>query len=191
VELVLEFLDRFLDWLYEDAENQTGKSSAKKIPKRALLEAPKIAKQIAQHSLASPQRLAEIAAAYQAKQLQTLNEQYDAFFQSGYPNFVQWVESQVERSAAFGGRFLLLTLDNGTGIVTAATQGLRDVPTPNSYPLPISQSAVRRLATAVADHFRKAEFSVRLQHVENTFSRTGVQLTAACENLDILWAEEG
>ena len=187
--VALELLDRFLYWLYEDTENGTGRSSSKSIPKRALLAAPKIPKQIAQHSLPSPQHLAEIAAAYQAKQLQILNEQYDAFFHSGYPNFVQWVESQVEKSAAFGGRFLLLTFENSTGIVTAATPGPREVLTPNSYAVPISQSAVQRLAAAVADQFRKAEFWVRLDRVENTFSRTGVQVTAACDHVDILWAE--
>jgi hypothetical protein len=185
----LEFLDKFLHWLYEDTEGGMASPSSKRIPKRALLEAPKIPKQITQHSLPSPKRLAQIAAAYQAKQLQALNEQYDVFFQSGYPNFVQWVESQVEKSAAFGGRFLLLTFDNSTGIVTAATQGQREVATPNSYALPISQSAVQKLATAVSGHFRKAEFTVRLERVENSFSRTGVQLTAACDHLDILWAE--
>jgi hypothetical protein len=153
-----------------------------------MLAAPKIPKQITQHCLPNPLRLAEIAAAYQATQLQILNEQYDSFFRSGYPNFVQWVETQVEKSAAFGGRFLLLTFDNSTGIVVAATPGAREVLAPNSYAVPISQSAVQRLAVAVADHFREAEFYVRIDRVENTFSRTGLQVTAACDNLDILWA---
>jgi len=185
----LEFLERFLNWLYEDAETKAASSSGKRAPKRALLEAPKTLKQITEHSPPSPQHLAEMAAAYRAKQLQEVSEQYDAFFHSGYPNFVQWVESQAEKSAAFGGRFLLLTFDNSTGIVTATTRGWREVVTPNSYALPIAQSAVPKLAAAVADHFRKAEFSVRLDRVENTFSRTGVQVTAACDNLDIIWAE--
>ncbi len=179
--VVLEWLDRFLSWLYyEDTE---------RIPKRALLAAPKIVKQITEHSLPTPESLAEIAAAYQAKQLETSNEHYAAFFDAGYANFVQWVESQMEKSAAFGGRFLQLTFENSTGIVTAATPGPREVLTPNSYALPISQAAVQMVAVAVADHFRKAEFCVRTERVENRFSRTGVRVTGACDNLDIVWAE--
>lgn len=185
----MELLDRFLNWLYEDTANETGTPPRKRVSKRALLAAPKIPKQITQHSLPSRQSLAETAAAYQAKQLQALDEQYVAFFHAGYPNFVQWVETQVEKSAAFGGRFLLLTFDNSTGIVTAATPGPREVLAPNSYAVPISQSALPRLAAAVADHFYKAEFSVRMDRVESTFSRTGAQVTAACDNVDIFWAE--
>jgi hypothetical protein len=183
----LELLDKFLNWLYEDTADEPG--AFKSVPKRALLAGPKIPKQIAQHSLPRPERLAEMAAAYQAKQTQQLNVEYETFFRSGYPNFLLWVETQVERSAAFGGRFLLLTFDNSSGIVTAATPGPREVLAPTSYAAPVSQSSVQRLAHAVAEHFRNAEFYVRIERVEGTFSRTGANVTAACDQLDIFWAD--
>ncbi len=185
----MELLNKFLNWLYEDTEFEVVRSPGKKITKRALLEAPRIPRQIAEHSLPAPEYLAQIAAAYEAKQLSALNEQYEVFFHSGYPNFVQWAETQVEKSAAFGGRFLLLTFDNASGIVTAATPGAREILGPTSFAVPLSQGAVHRLASAVADHFRNAEFRVRIERVENTFSRTGLPITTACDNVDILWAE--
>jgi hypothetical protein len=182
-------IERFLNWLTEDPNAMATKASAQKTPKRAELPAPKIPKQITERSLPSPEHLCEIAAAFDARQRQTADDEYEAFFNAGYPNFTQWVESLVEKSANFGGRFLMLTFDNSSGIVTAATPGPGDNVTPNSYALPISQSPVQRVAAALVEHFEKANFEVRQTRQESSCSRTGAHFAPALDCLDILWAE--
>ena len=183
----LVLIQRFLDWLYEDLENRgTQSASLNKTSKRALL-GPATFRQITQRSLPSPERLSEIAAEYEARQRQIAKEDYQAFLNTGYPNFMQWVESLIEKSAAFGGRLLLLTFDNATGIVTATTPGRRQILPPTSYAVPIPQSAVQKLAAAAADHFQKADFLVHVSRQENTYSRLGAHLTPAYDCLDIFW----
>jgi hypothetical protein len=177
--------EKFLNWLSEGWEND----SAQQPPKRPLLAAPKAPRQITQRSLPSPQSLFEIAAEYGAKQQRLANEQYDAFLDTGYPNFIQWVESLVEKSATFGSYSLFLTFDNSTGIATASTSGPHQVLTPNSYALPISPSTLQKLAATAGDHFQKADFAVRLGRQEGTFLLTHAQPTASYDCLEILWAE--
>lgn len=184
------WLERFLNWLNEDLSNGgAGQPPANNTPKQPLLEAPKPPRLITQRSLPTPQRLWEIAHDYEVRQLQAANDQYDDFLNRGYPNFVQWVESLVEKSATFGGHFLLLTFDNSTGIVTATTPEPREILPPQSYALPISQSAVQRLVTALADHFQRAEFRVQMSRQESACSRLGAQFTPVYYCLDIYWAE--
>jgi hypothetical protein len=184
-------IERFLNWLNEDTKNNGADSvSVDKPTKHALLGAPKAPLQITQRSLPSPHLLSEIAVEYDRTRLQISNEQYEAFFNSGgYAIFVQWVESLIEKSAAFGGPLLLLTFDNSTGIATATTPGPREILPPASYAMPISHSAVRKLVAALADHFQKAGFGVQLSRHESTCSRFSAQFTPAYDCLDILWAE--
>jgi hypothetical protein len=185
----LELIERFLIWLSEDPDRETKSVFAKKKKKPALLEAARELRQITQRSLPSPYRLAEIAARYEAKQLRESNAQYEAFMNSGYPNFVEWMESLVEKSALFGGGFLLLTFDNSSGIVTAATPGPREILLPTSYALPLSQSAVQKLAATAAHHFQKADFVVRVSRQETSALRTGAHFTPAYDCLDIVWTQ--
>ncbi len=174
------FIERFLNWLNEDLEAREKSASRRQ---------PKTPRQITQRSPPTPQRLSEIATEYQAKQWRAANEQYEAFLQMGYPNFVLWVECLLEKSAAFGGCFLLLTFDNATSIVTASTPGPREILGPTSYALPISPTAVPRVAAATAEHFERSDFRVYSSRQESTCSRLGTQLTPAYDCLDIQWVE--
>ena len=178
-------IETFLNWLNDDPKNDNGAE----VPEGGVVAAPTAVLQFMQRSLPSPQRLAEIADDYEARQQRTANEQYEAFVNTGYPNFVQWMESLVEKSAGFGGRLLLLTFDNCTGLVYAATPGPREILPPTSYALPISQPAVQRLAAMAADHFQKANFRVKLSRQEGSCSRLGTQSVPAYDCLDILWSE--
>ena len=92
-------LDKFLGWLnYEDIGDGEGKVAVQRRHSQALLlEAPKSERRIAEHSLPSPERLCEMAAEFEARQQRKSEEQYDAFLQVGYADFVNWVETQVER----------------------------------------------------------------------------------------------
>ncbi len=182
----MEFVDRFLSWLnYEDVEGGKGKSA----PRLLLLEAPMSGRRIAEHSLPSPERLCEIAVGFEARQRRKGEAQYEAFVQLGYADFVNWVETQVERSAESGGRGLLLTFDHSAGIVAAATAGSLGISGAVPYAVPLSHTGVQRLAYAAAEHFRKADFRVRAERMEGSFSRTGGPVTAAYDVVDIYWAE--
>lgn len=185
----MELIERFLIWLSEDPVRETESAFTKKKKRPALLEAAKELRQITQRSLPSPQTLAETAARYEARQLRESNLQYEAFLNTGYPNFVQWMEELIEKSAAFGGGFLLLTFDNASGIVTAATPGPREILPPTSYSLPLSHAAVQKLAARAAHHFQKADFTVRISRQETSALRTGAHFTPAYDCLDIVWAE--
>jgi len=189
----VEFVDKFLSWLnYEDIGVGKGKSGSKGAgPRLLLLEAPQVVRRIAEHSLPSPEHLCEIATAFEARQQRKGEEQYAAFLQLGFADFVNWAETQVEKSAESGGPGLLLTFDNSAGIVVAvsAPGTSRQVLGPVPYAVPLSHAAVQRLAYAAAEHFRKADFLVRVERVEGSFSRTGGQVTAAYDTVDIFWAD--
>jgi hypothetical protein len=187
----VEFVDKFLNWLnYEDIQGGKGKSASKGGgPRRLLLEAPQAAGRIAEHCLPAPERLCEIAAAFEVKQRRKNEERYAAFLQLGFGDFVSWVETQVERSAESGGRGLMLTFDNSAGIVTATQAGALEMLGPVPYAVPVSHTGVQRLAYAAAEHFRKADFAVRVERIEGSFTRTSGQVTAAYDTVDIYWAE--
>lgn len=191
MEVRLEFIDKFLSWLnYEDIYVGKGKSMSKGgVPRRLLLEAPKIERTMEEHRLPSPERLCEIAMQFEARQQWKSDEQYESFLQLGYADFVYWVETQVERSAESGGRGLMLTFDHSAGMVVAATAGPRQTWGPVPYAVPISHTGLQKLAYAAAEHFRKADFLVRLERIEGSFSRTSGAMTAAFDTVDIYWAE--
>ncbi len=187
----MALIERFLQWINEDPHSSRAKRvSHAEVPKQIAPPAPKAQLQIIapQRSLQSPQRLRELVAEHDAKQLQVATAQYESFVTTGYQSFMLWVESLIEKAATFGGRFLLLTFDNSSGIVTATTPP-REILSQTSYSLPITQSAVQRLVAATADHFRKAKFRVQMSRQESSFSRLGAQLAPAYDCLDILWAE--
>ena len=187
----MEFVDKFLSWLnYEDVEGGKGKSASKGGgPRLLLLEAPTTARRIAEHSLPSPERLCEIAAGFEARQQRKGEAQYEAFLQLGFADFVNWVETQVERSAESGGRGLMLTFDNSAGIVAAAPAGALEILGSVPYAVPLSHTGLQRLAYAAAEHFRKADFLVRVERMDGSFARTGGVITAAYDAVDIYWAE--
>lgn len=180
------FIQTFLDWLnYQDPKSKQANNTAAQRP----MLAAKVPLQIAERSLPTPQRLFEMASDYHAKRQQIANEQYQAFMKTGYPDFIQWLETCVEKSAALGGHLLLLTFDNSTGIVTAAARQPHELLPPIPYALPLSQSALQKLADSVADYFQKANFLVRVSRQESTSTRLGASFTPAYDCLDIVWAQ--
>ena len=189
----MEFIDKFLSWLnYEEGEGGKGRSASKVgAPRLLLLEAPQTARRIAERSLATPERLCEIAAAFEARQQRKGEAQYEAFLQFGFPDFVNWAETQVERSAECGGRGVRLTFDNSAGIVAATAAGSLELLGPVPYGVPLSHTGMQRLAYAAGEHFRKADFQVRVERSEGGFSRTAGLATAAYDTVDIYWAWTG
>ncbi len=187
----MEFVNRFLSWLnYEDAHGGNGRPGSKgPAPRRLLLEAPTTVRRIAEHSLPSPERLCEAAVQFEAQQHRKNEQQYHAFMQLGFADFANWTETQVEKSAESGGPGLLLTFDNAAGIVVAAMAGPRPILGPVPYAVPLSHSGVQRLAYETAEHFRKADFYVRMERVEGSYSRTGGAVTTAYDAVDIYWLD--
>ena len=187
----MEFIDKFLSWLnYEDGESGKARSASKAgAPRLLLLEAPQTARRIADRSLPTPERLCEIAAAFEARQQRKGEAQYEAFLQFGFPDFVNWAETQVERSAESGGRGLILTFDHSAGIVAAAAAGSLELLGPVPYAVPLFHTGMQRLAYAAGEHFRKADFRVRMERIEGGFSRTAGAVTAAYDTVDVYWAQ--
>jgi hypothetical protein len=183
-------VQKFLTWLGEDSATSGVTTTLAERRDESIQSASlKTAEQITlRRSPLNPQRLVEIAAEYEARQLRESDEEYEAFLPEGYPNFLQWVESLIEQSASLGGRLLMLTFDNSTGIVSA-TAGVRKILAPTSIALPISQSALPRLAAAVTGHFQQASFQVQTSRRESTCSRFGTQSTPGYDCVDIFWME--